>query len=265
MPQYNTNQWNAGGGSGSPTDTSAQQVIYWAFRLLQVLRTGQTASPEAMDDGLFALNALVDGWNSERLMSYGAVRNVYDLTPGVQEYTLGPGGSLDGPRPEQLLRASLLWGDGGTQIEYKITPLTLDQWASIPSKDINTSIPGVLYTDGAYPLTTLYVWPGPNQAAQLVLYTWQVFQGFSTFEDTVSLPPGYLNALQWNLAAHLAPAMLVHTKGRQQLLGSIEEKARMFKAQVKSLNLPILDIKPAPMFRTGNGWWDINSGNWITR
>src|SRR4029450_749740 len=112
MPQFNTSLWNSAiwgssaGSSGGMRPLTAGRLIYDAYRALRVLRPGQLTSPEGMDDALGVLNDLVDSWNTESLMIPSLRRDVYPLTAGVGSYTLGPGGTLGGERPQRVGRAA---------------------------------------------------------------------------------------------------------------------------------------------------------------
>src|SRR5262245_8919841 len=109
MSLWNSSMWNAGSGSyAAMRPLTARRLIYDAYRALGVLRPGQGTSPEGQDDAFGILNDMIDSWNTERLMIPAMRRDLYPLTAGVSCYTLGPGGTLGGDRPQRIDSASLV-------------------------------------------------------------------------------------------------------------------------------------------------------------
>jgi len=230
MAQFNTNQWN---GSGTAGATSAERLVYRALRDLLVLRAGQTASPEAMQDGLEMLNDLLDSWNTERLTVYQIARDLYDLVADVAEY----------PVPQRRIEAAGLVKDG---TERELDVLTPAQWAAVSDKSA-AGTPRAIYSDNAAGESIVFVHRVPTEAAELALYTWQPLQAFDSLETSYTLPPGYALALRFNLAAVLAPSFGVTHAKANPLLGGIEANAVKYKAAIKSFNIrPIyLSCDPA--------------------
>lgn len=222
MPTFNSALWNGGGldasGAGSVT---ASQLIYRALRDLGVLRAGQAASPDAMDDGLASLNELLDSWNTERLTVHTITREVFDLTAGTETYLLGD----DASRPTRIERAGYI--AAGSTVETPVDVLTVEQWAQGRAG---------IYNDAAFPVANLYVRPTPTAVDQVVFYAWQQLAAFD-LDTPVSLAPGYSLALRFNLAATLAPSFAISAKIPAVHIASIEDKARKYKAAIKSANI----------------------------
>ena len=212
-----------------------RNLLYDAYRTLGVLRSGQATSDDAMDDGLRALNDLVDAWHCERLMIWAIVPSTYTLT--APPYTLGPGGTLSTTRPVRLEGAGLLYP--GSAIESAIPVLTLEQYRQ--------GITGV-YLDSGYPLSTLSMLPA-NTTGQLVLYAWVPFSRFTSPDVPVEFPSGYARALRWNLALELAPMARIAVKIPDPLYQNIQAQAAESKGWVKSFNssfaTPVMGCDPA--------------------
>ena len=82
--------------------TTAGDQINGALRLLGILAEGETPSAATSQDALSALNQMIDSWNTERLMIYNTIDQVFLWTPGLLTQTLGPTGDFVGDRPVML-------------------------------------------------------------------------------------------------------------------------------------------------------------------
>ena len=230
---WNSSLWNGAGGSsgnGGMRPVTAGRLIYDAYRALGVLRPGQLTSPEGMDDAFGVLNDLVDSWNTESFMIPSLRRDVYELTAGVGSYTLGPGGTLGGERPQRVEAAALVAcgcgcgcsAGGCEQLELKTG------W-----QDCSTSCG--IYIDGGYPNVNIRIQPPPTEGQALALQSWNTLATFENLTTPYGFPPGYALALRWGLAQQLSPLALIMQKIPNNLLQVIEQRAIESKAAVKSL------------------------------
>jgi hypothetical protein len=117
-------------------------------------------------------------------------------------------------------------------------------------------VPTDLYNDGAYPNSRLYLWGYPSVANDLELFTWQQLSSFPSQAATVSLPPGYAQAVVYNLAVCLNDQF--GTPIRPNVLAT----ARRTSAWVKANNAPSPAI-PSVDFGT-RGSQHSGTFNWAT-
>ena len=246
---WNSSLWNGAGISsgGGVRPVTAGQLIYDAYRALGVLRPGQKTSPEGHDDAFGLLNDMVDSWNTESLMIPSLTRNVYPLVAGVGSYTLGPGGTLGGERPQRVTSAALVSCDCGCGCSGdNCQKLKLNTgWQ-------DCSCGSGIWIDAAYPDVNLHINPAPLQGQALALQSWQTLTGFADLDTPHGFAPGYALALRWNLAQELAPLALIMRKIPDVLLANIQERAISSKAAVKSFNSRV------PLMDTGFGGGDYN-------
>lgn len=254
---WNSSLWNGAGGGGSGGGTrplTAHRLIYDAYRALGVLRPGQLTSPEGMDDAFGVLNDLVDSWNTESLMIPSLRRDVYELTAGVGSYTLGPGGTLGGERPQKSVSAALVsCGCGCGCASGGCTDLRMvGSWSDCSS---NCGI----YIDSAYPDVNIRIHPPPTDGQALALQSWNTLATFADLNTPYGFPPGYALALRWGLAQQLAPLALIMQKIPQNLLQVIEQRAVESKAAVKSLR-----SSPPPEMKSdfGPGMYNVYTDSW---
>jgi hypothetical protein len=239
--------------------TLVSDIIQSSMRLLGATTHGRTASTPALSDGLTALNLMLDAWNADRLFIYAIAANTYSLTAGQQTYTMGSGGNFNTTRPAAGVEsANIVLSNNGQTLRVPMELIDQDRWADIRLQGVGSGIPQLLYVDGAYPLANLSFWPYPNATCSVELYTWQALTQFTAVTDTVSLPPGYAEALKYNLAVRLGPEF-----GVPEIPPSLVALAAESKAAIQSLNTPapIMDCDPAIASIGGAGR---SSFNWLT-
>lgn len=189
------------------TGGTAQQLIIDSLLSLGAVSPGEIPTVNELNDCLRFLNRLIDSWNSDRLYVYTISVATFDLVAGQMTYTIGgkPPGDFDADRPVKIESANIIYPSTGTALRYPLRLVEDDEWASIRLQSIPSTIPTVLYNDGGFPRSTLYLWGQPAASQQLELYTWQQLSQITILGTTISLPPGYERALMYNLAVEIAP------------------------------------------------------------
>lgn len=171
-----------------------------SLRKIGALAPGETIAAAEASDGLDEGNRMLGSWSNDGLLipSINAETPI-TLIGGQATYTLGASGDIT-TRPQKIEKAMIR--DGLT--DYPVQILTLDEYAKISLKSNQSTYPNCLYDDGGYPQRTITLYPVPNAAKQLVLYTVRPLTSIATLDTVVSLPPGYDDALIYNLAVRLA-------------------------------------------------------------
>jgi hypothetical protein len=234
---------------------TAQELIYDALRLVGVLHVGEGPSTEEHAECLRALNTMLDNWNTERAVIYSIVREVFSLSPPKASYTIGPGGDFNTPRPVRIENAGVIVNGG---IEHPLALLDFESFALLRVKATPSTIPTDMYDDRAYPLASLHFWPVPTDASvQVALYTWRQLSSIAAIGDTISFPPGYAEAIQYNLALRLAP------RYREAMISPlVVDQARESKAAIKRLNLPAPVLACEDVMGARSGWNPL-TGDWV--
>lgn len=176
---------------------TAAAIINRALRLIGVLASGETASASEQADALEALNSMLDAWRNESLMVY-ALRDESLTLTGAASYTVGTGGNLNTARPVKI--ETTFYRSGG--IDYPVRIASALAWAGIAAKTVGSGIPDWMYYEPSYPLGRIYLNPNPPDGA-LHLVTWAPLTSFAA-SDSVALPPGYQEAITYQLASRLA-------------------------------------------------------------
>lgn len=218
---------------------SAFDLITSAMRLVGVLADGEQPSDDNANTGLEVLNDMIDNWNIQRQAIFTTRIDDFPFVLGQQDYTMGTGGNFNIPRPARIdAMSTIQLTNPGNPVEIPITMYTTEDWQlKVPVKNVSGSIPLICYDDGGFPLRTLSFWPIPVQQPNSVrIYSWAALAA-QTLTSQISYPPGYRQALRYNLAvllgeefAHSASATVVAVALRS--LGNI-----------KTMNAPELELR----------------------
>ena len=218
---------------------TANDLITSALRLAGVLANGETPAFDDANSCLSVLNDMIDAWNADRLAIYTTRSDDFPFVLNQQSYTLGAGGNFNIPRPARIdSMSAILLQNPGNPIEEPMAMWTVEQWQNdIPVKKVDGSWPLGCYDDGGFPLRTLNFWPIPTQPLNSVrIYSWQALPA-QTLTSQISFPPGYSEALRYNLAVRLAAEF----KAPQDSV--VVELAIRALATIKTMNAPDLSLK----------------------
>lgn len=205
---------------------TGRDLLSASLRLLGVLASGESMEAQEATDGLASINRMLASWSNEGLMIFAETQeSPITLSSGVATVTMGAGGTVT-TRPQEIIRAVLRAG----QTDYAMRILTLDEYARIPVKSTQSSIPYWLYDDGGYPQRTLTLYPVPSTGNQLILWTKEQLSTIATLDTVLSFPPGYEEAIIYNGAIRLAPEY------GKTVTPEIADVARASKAAIKRLN-----------------------------
>ena len=225
-----------------PQNSTALDIIKSSFRLINVLASGENPEPEDALDALKILNDMISSWNIEESMIYTLGNyQEFPLTVGKQDYTLGPGGDFDAPRPDHIQRMGIVsLGNAAQPLELPCEILTTEEWAEVPVKLITSTLPLQCYDDGGFPFRGLHFRYIPQVAVKVRIYAWNALPLFPDLVTPASLPPGYLKAIRYNLAVDLAAEFAVQLRPEVALI------ALSSKAAIKSINSSPIDLKCDP-------------------
>jgi hypothetical protein len=233
------------------------EMLRSSFRLIGVLHEGQGPNADDIADSLVVLNSMLEAWSLERLNVFTVQPATVTLDAGQQVYQIGTGSpDFNIPRPVRIESANVLTAATGGPFELPLEILNLQQWTGIGIKSTPSTLPTRLYYDNQFPWGNLYFWPTPSVDVQVILWMWQALQtGFTNTSVTLAFPPGYADAIRYNLACKLAP------EWDRPIRPDVLEMAVQSKAAIKRMNKPTLylgtDAGLAP--RGGGAAW-----NWLT-
>lgn len=199
-----------------------------------ILSSNETPNATDAQKAFRLLNRMLDGDSTEDLMVYHNINEVFNLISGQQNYTIGPSGDFNTTRPINIT-AIYMRDTNGNDLPCQM--LDYQQYADILSKPITATIALSAYYDSGVPLSTITFWPVPAQTSyRAVIWSWKPLTAFTSLSDSVILPPGYEDYIEWNLADRLCPAF-----GRD-VPSRVEKLAIQTKEKIKKINInvPIL-------------------------
>lgn len=220
---------------------TANDLITQSLRLIGVLAGNEVPSASEANTGLQYLNDMVDNWSTQQMLIYSKVNETFPLVANQQSYQMGTGApDFNTVRPQKIENAIWQQPQGSTNYNLEIDIINQDQWAALTVPTTQSNIPTKLFVLYGFPYATLYFWPIPLQANNLILWSWKQLSEFTLLTSLVSLPPGYNKALRYNLAMELAPEF-----GRQ-LDPLITEQAKFSKADIKRMNNRVVLMQADP-------------------
>lgn len=241
-------------------------ILYRSLRLAGVLGSpGRGPSTLQLTEAYNVANAMLDSWNTERLIIYYIERNVQIVTSGKQDYSISstqvsPDWAIE--RPTRIERAGLIYLANPSQpLELPMDILTVSNWAQIPVKNVQSTIPLQLYYEAAFPAGIAHLWPQPSMNNQIALYLWKQLSQFTSTGQTVSFPTGYLKAITYNLAVELSALPWEGHNIKPNAL--VMKEAVDSKAAIKSLNIGIIDIGvDQALVQYPGGMWNWRTGQY---
>lgn len=225
--------------------TTALSMITRSMRLAGVLSKGEQPDADEAQDGLDALNTMLESWSTERLFAYYIPEETLTLT-SASVYTVGPGGDLNTDRPTRIEDANFIrYGSGASAYDLPVTTLNFEAYAAIVAKGITSNMAFYMFVDMQYPLLKLKFYPVPTGSGGVLhLFSWKQMQSFASLTDTISLPPGYKRAIEFSLAEEYAATEYGQAATLSPQVIDIAKKAR---ANIKRIN------SPAPIARSEAG------------
>lgn len=218
----------------------ALDLISSSMRLIGALASGETPSGSEASDSLTVLNQMLDSWAADRLMVFTITIDEFALVPLQQVYTYGVGGNFNSVRPARIDRVSIVSLTNPAQpLELPIDYLTDWDWQQYPVKNIQTTLPQAVYDDQAFPLRNLSFWPIPTVVVNTRIYHWTQLTQYTDLNTDNSYPPGYIEALRYNLAMRL---MAEFPGGYDPIMSQTTAPLAVESlARVRSMNLPLIE------------------------
>jgi len=235
--------------------TTAGDQINGALRLLGILAEGETPSAETSQDALTALNQMIDSWNTERLMIYNTIDQVFLWQPNIITQTLGPTGDFVGLRPV-LLDDSTYFKDPSSGISFGIKFINQQQYDGIAVKTVTSTYPQVMWINMEHPNISMAIYPKPTKVLEWHFISVEELAQPATLATELYFPPGYLRAFRYNLACEIAPEFGVEPSP------TVSRIAMASKRNLKRINNPE-DIMSLPYSIVGTRQrYNIFAGNY---
>jgi len=210
---------------------TAGDQINRALRLLGVLAENETPSAAMSQDGLMAMNQMIDSWDTERLSVFCTQDQIFTWPAGEYIRTLGPSGNFVGLRPV-LLDEATYFRDPGTNVSFGIKFINQQQYNGIAVKTVTSTYPQVIFVNMGFPDVTMSIYPRPTRDLEWHFVSVQKLDEPAALVTDLFFPPGYLRAFTYNLAMEIAPEYGVEPSPQVQRI------AMTSKRNIKRINNP---------------------------
>lgn len=153
------------------------------------------------------------------------------------------------PRPLRIKPGfTRITASGNTGLDYWWDVASFDDYNEIGYKGVPGPWPYLVSLQQTFPYSTLWVYPNPQVAGEVHLFTDLILGDLTSTTQTLNLPQGYARALKKLLAIELAPE---YGKNPSLELMRQAEEARTF---IKSLNeMPVKKLRYDSAIMAGNG------------
>ena len=238
----------------------AQDIIADALGLLGVLAAEEHARAEQQDLGFRILNDLVDSYVTQDLTMITTERHTFPITSSVNTYDIGPGATIDLPRPTVIESAGVILNFGTpTELEIPLSFLTDEGYANIRTKTLSSPLPTQIYYNPTVVTTgwgSILLYPTPTQAGlTAAIYLTTQNAQFSSLTADVVLAPGYARAYKYGLAMELLPYY------SHDVDPTLAQNAAAALRDIKRTNVRVQDLALDPGLTMGSqqSWYNINT------
>ena len=211
--------------------TTALDQITGSMRLLGMLAEGEEPSAAAAQDGLMAMNQMLDSWSTERLAVFSTQDQMFTWPANTISRTLGPTGDFVGNRPV-LLDDSTYFRDPTNGISFGIKILNQQQYNGIAVKTVTSTYPQVIWLNMNMSNMDMYIYPVPTKALEWHFVSVTELVEPATLATVLVVPPGYLRAFRYCLACEMAPEFGVEPSP------TVSRIAMVSKRDIKRINNP---------------------------
>lgn len=185
--------------------------------------SGVSPTTQELADGVVELNRMLGTWSAEMGMIYAETLDSLTWTATNATRTIGVSGDFNVSRPQLIKKA---WMRDASGYDYQLEVVAFREYQEETLKAITEAIPRLLAynPDFASGLGSLFVWPVPTADFTFRLESLKPLAAL-TGAGTVTLPPGYEDAIVMNLAVRLADVYGTEVSQVTAMLADAAKKA----------------------------------------
>lgn len=205
---------------------TAGDICKAAARHLGVIDPDETLSGSEMAHLMSLLISLLDQMQASPAMSTGTVELTRTPVAGTQSFTIGPAGDVVAAQPLSIVSAYTRVNG----IDMGVNVRTLDEYIAEPDKTVQ-ALTQFVVLDRGYDTATVYLFPAADGLTQIRLVVQQdVLAGYAGIvsTDTLTLPPGMQNMLEWAVAEQAIPDFGVDPSVGSFVVGQAARSKRLF-------------------------------------
>lgn len=184
---------------------TAREFIDDAYNAIEIT----TISDEDRDYALRQFNKMLSSFVTEGLLFAALVEDTVTLTPRKAAYTIGMSADADINTERAVLIRKAYLRDGDSDYEIDTTQ-SLEEYIRRRDKDL-PGRPRFIFYERTWPLAEIFMYPTPDRAYEMHLFSRKHIHEISALTDEVQLPREY-DGLFYNLAIRLAPMKRVQIR-----------------------------------------------------
>lgn len=183
-----------------PSGIIVSELLSSAMRRAGAIASGEVPTADELNDSLLVLNDILENLSTERLSVWAASDLTYTTVPGQAQYTMGPGGNFNAPRPLAILDGYCVVGG----VSFPVRTIDQVKYNLIANKtQPGTILERMLYVP-EHPLGVLTLWPVPDAAVPLTITAASPLELQNvTLASALTGPPGFAKMIRANLALEL--------------------------------------------------------------
>jgi hypothetical protein len=183
---------------------NALSIIQGALEAIKVYAPGVSVTDADAERCLSEMNHMLDKWSNESLACFANAEQSFVLVPGISIYTIGTGGTIPLTRPLKITTGyGAAYLKDSNNNRYPIDVIEQDQWNQIGLLTNQTEMPDTLFYDAQYPLGIINIYGTPSAAYTVYFDSRLQLADLINLNVNFSLPPGYTDAIQNNLAVRI--------------------------------------------------------------
>lgn len=233
---------------------TAQEIITRAYRHLGAIQRGEDPSTDELNDGLDALNDMLNNWSTQHIAIPYREEDTETLSTSKFSYTWGSGGDFTSTRPVSIAEAWLEDTDNNT---YPLEIITLSEYKKIAVKN-ETHRPYRAWYEVQHPLGLLTFESKPDAAYTFKSWSLKEFAELATLGTSSVLPDSYTRALHFNLAVDMAAD--IGRNPPEIVLLTANSTFNSIKRANLARRTERLSVDNALKFSSSRGRYDIRSG-----
>ena len=179
---------------------TALKIVSRSMRMFGGIESGEIPSLDEQADGFEALNSLLSAWSARTWIIPYRTRDAAMAVPSsANSYSIGSGGDFNTARPIRIDAVTINSGNA----TYPLTEKTLDHYNA--NVDSSEQIPDFFYYEPVFPLGLLYFPTKLGTSMTVTIDSLKPFTSFALISTSIDFPPGYEDAIVYNLAKRFAP------------------------------------------------------------
>lgn len=231
---------------------AAQTLIQDALEEIGVGNPGETIADADMQLGLRVLDRMLNAWAADETTLAVTNRVTKTVTAGTSTLSVGPSGDIDTQRPVWIDVINYVVPGSTPPVEVVMGQMEDQQYDALSIKTLTSALPTLFYyqTSITSALGSLFLWPTPSQNVQIVLYLPAAVGEPTSLVSLLNLPPGYQDAIHYDLAYRLCGPM---GRPMPDQLPTLRQTALMVMKRPNQ-QVPILSVDAALVPTSGGAY-----------